>query len=158
MTGMPDRRTHARRHADRQLTDRQLRSIAVAYLILLVSFALGLWALERRDIGRTDDAAMRTCERVNELRSGLNDNALVLSKATQLTAARERKLARSAANTGERKTHRAAVKTLLELERYYVYRPLTDCRTAVLHPHRFVAPRARPFTPDQLARIHLPAG
>lgn len=151
-----DRRSEVRREDDRVVSRVQLTGVAVAYLILLLSLAVGLWALERRDIKRTEESALRTCERVNVLRRAINDNALVLSASVQVSILREKKLADDSATRLERGTHQASVASLTALGHYYLFRPLTDCELAVKHPDEYKPPGPRPFTQKQLSRIKLP--
>lgn len=135
------------------MNQRRWTSVAVAYLILLLSFAAGLWALERRDIARTDEVAVRSCQRVNALRQAINSNALVLAVSVESAAARERKLAQ----TGPQKaTHRQSLIALQIIKGFYVYRPLTDCHRAVFDLNGYQPPKSRPFTRKQLDSVPIP--
>lgn len=137
--------THDRRRTAAAVTQRRLTGVAVAYLILLLSFALGLWELEQRDIQRTDAVAQRTCERTNHLRAAINDNSLVLYVATLNAIKRER-------------ARGADVKPMQEIAKLYVFRPLTDCHRAVYDPRGYTPPKTRAWSKDQIARIKLRTG
>jgi hypothetical protein len=139
--------------AARAATAALWRNVAIAYLILMIGAAGGLYALERRDIKRTDDAALRSCARVNVLRTALNDNALVLYLATKVGAEREESLAKVGP---DKAVHKASAEANRAIQAKYKFRPLTNCHAAVFDPDHYRPPAPRPFTQAQLDTIKLP--
>jgi hypothetical protein len=126
-----------------------LKSVAVGYLALLVIVVGGLAILERRDISKRLEADLRQCERVNGLRTAINDNALVLYVATEANIERESKLAQSGPN---RETHLRSVRSFRVLQSRYKFRPLTNCLDASTIED-YQPPPARPFTQTQIAPL-----
>lgn len=152
---MTDRRRSLRRREDRDAEAAALRrtrvlwrNVAIGYLILLLSLAFGLWALERRDIQRTEKAQMGSCVRLNTVRSGLNDISLVAAEAFKRGAEREHRLAISGADAHG--IHQKSYENLVASMRRFRYRPLTNCVEAVDHPDTYRPPAPRDFTAKEL--------
>lgn len=139
---MRDKRKGTRRKADRQV----YRSTAWAYIILTFGLSAGLFVLEKRDIHRTDKAALAACQRVNTLRRDVNLTALTGFRAFYSGAAREEALIKEDKDPSQAKLHRESAKALFKAAATLRYQAFTDCVEAVKHPTKYRQPAPRAFT------------
>lgn len=136
-------------HRERRKQERLWKkSVSFAYVILTLSISAGLYTLEKRDIERTDTAALTGCERVNILRGNLNSVTLVAYRAFYSGAQREKELAQK--DKRNAKDHLASYNNLLTAAKSLKFQGLTNCHRAVQNPKVYVPPRSRSYTPDDL--------
>lgn len=137
--------------------------LAFSYLLVVVSFAGGLWSLqdnsinaakvaERRDSAKLFAASSRSCHRVNALRAQADNNSFVVWGALDASRANEIRLYRtSLRSTGNvshasAKAHLVAARALEGYASQMRWTKLTDCRLAVMRPLTYEPPAPLRFT------------
>lgn len=139
-----------------------LWSVAIGYLILMLSGGAALFILERRDTDRAEHAAQQLakaqrtarladlafCERINVLRHQVNGTAEAAWATLFTSAERERKLAQTGPN---RPTHTRSADALDFIGGHFHHTNSTICEQAVDHPADFVkhTPKPQRFAPDK---------